>query len=42
MRLDTLSQMQAAIHLYEQLGFVRRASYYETPLPHTVFMELQL
>jgi putative acetyltransferase len=41
-RLDTLPHMQAAIRLYEELGFVRCAAYYETPLPDTVFMELQL
>lgn len=42
MRLDTLPSMQAAIRRYETLGFARRAAYYETPLPDTVFMELQL
>ena len=42
MRLDTLPQMQAAIRLYEALGFERRAAYYGTPLPDTVFMELHL
>lgn len=42
MRLDTLPSMQAAIGLYEGLGFVRCAAYYETPLAHTVFMELRL
>ena len=42
MRLDILPSMQAAIRLYEALGFVRCAAYYETPLPDTVFMELQL
>jgi len=42
MRLDTLPSMHAAIRLYEALGFVRCAAYYETPLPDTVFMELQL
>jgi putative acetyltransferase len=42
MRLDTLPQMQTAIRLYEALGFVRCGAYYETPLPDTVFMELQL
>jgi len=42
MRLDTLPSMQEAIRRYEALGFVRCASYYKTPLPHTVFMELQL
>ena len=42
MRLDTLSSMQPALRLYESLGFVRCPAYYETPLPNTVFMELQL
>jgi putative acetyltransferase len=42
MRLDTLPSMQAAIRLYEALGFVRCAAYYGTPLSDTVFMELQL
>jgi GNAT superfamily N-acetyltransferase len=42
MRLDTLPRMQSAIRLYEALGFVRCAAYYDTPLPDTVFMELQL
>jgi len=41
-RLDTLPSMQAAIRLYETLGFGRCAPYYETPLPDTVFMELRL
>ena len=42
MRLDTLPAMQAALRLYRELGFVPCAAYYPTPLPDTVFMELQL
>ncbi|MGC3956850.1 MAG: GNAT family N-acetyltransferase [Verrucomicrobiota bacterium] len=42
MRLDTLASMQTAIQVYESLGFKRCAAYYQTPLPDTVFMELQL
>ena len=42
MKLDTLASMQPAIRLYEAVGFVRCAAYYETPLPDTVFMELKL
>jgi GNAT superfamily N-acetyltransferase len=42
MRLDTLPTMQSAIRLYEELGFMRRTAYYDTPLPDTIFMELQL
>jgi putative acetyltransferase len=41
-RLDTLPRMQSAIGLYEALGFARCPAYYETPLPDTIFMELQL
>ncbi len=40
--LDTLHKMQPAISLYKSLGFVPRTPYYETPLPHTVFMQLDL
>ncbi|HEY3393294.1 MAG TPA: glyoxalase superfamily protein [Lacipirellulaceae bacterium] len=39
MRLDTLHTMTAATRLYESVGFVPRAPYYETPLVHTIFME---
>ena len=42
MRLDTLPAMQAAVRLYEVLGFVRCAAYYETPLPETIFMQVEL
>ena len=42
MRLDTLPSMHAAIRLYEALGFVRCAAYYQSPLRNTVFMELGL
>jgi putative acetyltransferase len=42
MKLDTLPSMQAAIRLYEALGFGRCAPYYDTPLRDTVFMELKL
>ncbi len=41
-RLDTLPMMKEATRLYHSLGFVRRAAYYDTPLPDTIFMELQL
>jgi putative acetyltransferase len=40
--LDTLSDMIAAIRLYEAVGFSRCAAYYETPIPNTVFMSLDL
>jgi GNAT superfamily N-acetyltransferase len=42
MVLDTLPFMHSAIRLYEELGFLRRSAYYETPLSETVFMELRL
>jgi hypothetical protein len=42
MKLDTLPPMHQAIRLYEALGFVRCAAYYNTPLADTVFMEVQL
>lgn len=42
MWLDTLPFMTAALRLYESLGFVRRSSYYDTPIEETVFMELTL
>jgi putative acetyltransferase len=42
MRLDTLPSMQAAIGLYEALGFERCNAYYPSPIRETVFMELQL
>jgi putative acetyltransferase len=42
MKLDTLRHMLPAIRLYESLGFVRCAAYYQTPLPDTVFMELRM
>jgi ribosomal protein S18 acetylase RimI-like enzyme len=42
MVLDTLPNMTTAISLYSALGFAQCDSYYETPLPGTLFMELKL
>jgi putative acetyltransferase len=42
MCLDTLPTLTAATQLYESMGFVRCPPYYETPLVHTIFMELSL
>ena len=42
MVLDTLNRLDAAIHLYESLGFVRTGPYYDNPLPDVVYWELNL
>ncbi len=45
MRLETVSFMAAAIRMYETMGFVRCAPYYNIPdifLPITIFMEKSL
>lgn len=42
LRLDTLPTMQAAIGLYEQMGFERIAPYYEPTPPGTIFMSRRL
>lgn len=42
LRLDTLPTMQAAIALYEQIGFRRIAPYYAPTPPGTIFMALTL
>jgi ribosomal protein S18 acetylase RimI-like enzyme len=34
--------MQSALRLYEKLGFVRRAAYFQTPIEGDIFMELRL
>jgi len=39
MKLDTLQRLQAAIHLYEQYGFVHTAAYYANPINDVVYME---
>jgi putative acetyltransferase len=42
MLLDTLGRLEAAIHLYQALGFVRTEPYYDNPLPDAVFWKLNL
>lgn len=43
MRLDTIpGKMDRAIEMYRGLGFEESAPYYDTPVGHTVFMELAL
>jgi ribosomal protein S18 acetylase RimI-like enzyme len=37
-RLDTLPTMTGALALYEKLGFVQIAPYYDTPIVGTVFL----
>lgn len=41
-RLDTLPSMAAAKGLYKSLGFTKTTPYYDTPIPDTLFLELQL
>ena len=43
MRLDTVpGKMDSAIGLYRELGFKEVSGYYDTPVEHTLFMELKL
>ena len=42
MLLDTLPSLAAAVALYDRMGFVRIAAYYDTPIPGTIFMALAL
>jgi ribosomal protein S18 acetylase RimI-like enzyme len=40
--LDTLPTMTGALRLYDQCGFKRVQSYYNTPIEETVFLEKEL
>jgi ribosomal protein S18 acetylase RimI-like enzyme len=41
-KLDTLPTMDAAIRLYEKMGFVKCDKYYDTPIEGTVFLAKSL
>jgi ribosomal protein S18 acetylase RimI-like enzyme len=41
-RLDTLSTMHGALHLYRQYGFYEIPPYYHNPIEGAVYMEKQL
>lgn len=41
-RLDTLNNMFAAIHLYKKAGFYEIAPYYSNPIEATVYLERSL
>ena len=41
-RLDTLSTMHGALHLYRQYGFYEIPPYYHNPIAGAVYMEKQL
>lgn len=42
LKLDTLSHMTAAVHLYRQAGFYETPPYYHNPLEEVVYFEKQL
>jgi ribosomal protein S18 acetylase RimI-like enzyme len=42
LRLDTLPTLEAAIALYQRLGFRTIPPYYNNPIPGTVFFERDL
>ena len=42
MKLDTLSRLEPAIHLYRKYGFNDTSSYYANPLPGVVYMQKEL
>lgn len=39
MVLDTLARLETAKAMYERMGFIETAPYYENPLPSVVYME---
>lgn len=42
MVLDTLARLEAAVALYESIGFVRRTPYYDNPLEDVIYMTRRL
>lgn len=42
MQLDTLQRLQAAMKLYQKLGFQRTDAYYKNPLSEVVYWQLDL
>ena len=42
MVLDTVRELQSAIHMYEQHGFVETAPYYANPMPDVIYMKRAL
>lgn len=42
MKLDTLPMLTTAIHMYRKLGFYEIPRYNDSPLPGTIFMQLNL
>jgi GNAT superfamily N-acetyltransferase len=42
MKLDTLERLQAAIQLYQKIGFETVTAYYDNPLPSVVYMQKKL
>ena len=41
-RLDTLDRLEQAVNLYEDLGFIKIAPYYENPLSGVIYWEKKL
>lgn len=42
MVLDTITPLQAAIHLYKKMGFIECEAYYHNPMKDVVYMKKEL